>query len=197
MTSQILLARVLVCSIFATALTFTGTNQLPASAGNERSDAKGEQVESLKVSTSAFASGAAIPTKYTADGEDIAPSLSWSAAPAKTKSIAICVVDTDAPRGDWWHWVLYGLDAKTTELKEGTPKTASAVGASQGKNDFDKTGYNGPAPPKGKVHHYYFRVFALDKVLSEKPGIDKAAFDKAIAGHVIAKGETVGTYIRP
>lgn len=173
---------------------------LPVNAGNSHAElgaAKEVQLENLKVLTTAFASGAPIPTKYTADGEDIAPSLSWSAVPPKTKSIAVCVVDTDAPRGDWWHWVLYGLDAKTTELKEGTAKTAVVAGASQGKNDFGKTGYNGPSPPRGKVHHYYFRVFALDKMLSEKPGLDKVAFEKAIAGHILAHGETVGTYIRP
>lgn len=173
---------------------------LPVSAGNSHTEPAGVKdahLENLKVTTTAFASGAAIPTKYTADGEDIAPSLSWSAVPPQTKSIAVCVVDTDAPRGDWWHWVLYGLDAKTTELKEGTAKTAVAANASQGKNDFGKTGYNGPSPPRGKVHHYYFRVFALDKMLNEKPGLDKVAFEKAIAGHIIAHGETVGTYIRP
>ncbi len=169
---------------------------LPGHAKNDQKNLKEAQIESLKVSTTAFAAGAAIPTSYTADGEDIAPSLTWSTPPAKTKSIAICVVDTDAPRGDWWHWLLYGLDAKITELKEGTAKTATAVGASQGKNDFGKTGYNGPSPPKGKVHHYYFRVFALDKMLSVKPGLDKVAFEKAIAGHILAHGETVGTYIR-
>jgi Raf kinase inhibitor-like YbhB/YbcL family protein len=175
----------------------TSIMMLPGHAKDEHVDAKGAQIESLKVSTTAFTGGAAIPAKYTADGEDIAPSLSWSAVPAQTKSIAVCVVDTDAPRGDWWHWVLYGLDAKTTELKEGTPKTPAAVGASQGVNDFGKTGYNGPSPPKGKVHHYYFRVFALDKMLSAKPGLDKVAFEKAIAGHILARGEAVGTYIRP
>ena len=174
----------------------TGNLMLPVHAKDDHVDLKEEQIESLKVSTTAFTSAAAIATKYTADGEDTAPSLSWSAAPAKTKSIAICVVDTDAPRGDWWHWVLYDLDARTTELKEGTPKTPLAVGAKQGTNDFGKTGYNGPSPPKGKVHHYYFRVFALDKMLSVKPGLDKVAFEKAIAGHILARGETVGTYIR-
>jgi len=172
----------------------------PVNAGNSHTEPTGAnevRLENFKVTTTAFASGAVIPTKYTADGEDIAPSLSWSAVPPQTKSIAVCVVDTDAPRGDWWHWVLYGLDAKTTELKEGTAKTAVAANASQGKNDFGKTGYNGPSPPRGKVHHYYFRVFALDKMLSEKPGLDKVAFEKAIAGHILAHGETVGTYIRP
>lgn len=169
---------------------------LPANAGNDNVG-RNAQAEVLKVSTNAFAGGASIPVKYTADGDDIAPALTWSTPPAKTKSIAICVVDTDAPRGDWWHWILYGLDAKATELKEATPKTATAAGATQGQNDFGKTGYNGPSPPKGKVHHYYFRVFALDKMLSEKPGIDKVAFEKAIAGHILASGEAVGTYIRP
>lgn len=169
---------------------------LPAYAGSDHGDGNA-QVEDLKVSSNAFAGGASIPAKYTADGDDIAPALTWSAPPAKTKSIAICVVDTDAPRGDWWHWILYGLDANATELKEATPKTATAFGATQGQNDFGKTGYNGPAPPKGKVHHYYFRVFALDKMLSEKPGIDKVAFEKAITGHILARGEAVGTYIRP
>lgn len=82
---------------------------LPVNAGTVQTAAdraKEAHLENLKVTTTAFVSGAAIPTKYTADGEDIAPSLSWSAVPPQTKSIAVCVVDTDAPRGDWWHWVL-------------------------------------------------------------------------------------------
>jgi len=198
-SSRLLLFGVSSLVLAAVALSTFGF-MLPVNAGNSHTEptgAKEAHLENLKVTTTAFVSGAAIPTKYTADGEDIAPSLSWSAVPPQTKSIAVCVVDTDAPRGDWWHWVLYGLDAKTTELKEGTAKTAVAANASQGNNDFGKTGYNGPSPPRGKVHHYYFRVFALDKMLSEKPGLDKVAFEKAIAGHILAHGETVGTYIRP
>lgn len=151
---------------------------------------------SIKVTSSAIQQGKPVPVKHTADGDDMAPDLQWTNLPDKTKSVAICVVDPDAPNGDWWHWILFNLPASVKELKEGTSKTAAVDGgASQGTNDFGKSGFNGPSPPAGKTHRYFFNVYALDKTLNKSVD-DKAAFLAALKGHVIARGELMATYLR-
>jgi Raf kinase inhibitor-like YbhB/YbcL family protein len=155
------------------------------------------KVERLNVQSPDFASGALIPTKFSGDGKDLSPNLYWSKAPAQTKSIAITCTDPDAPRGTWWHWIIFNLPPDVTQLKEGQSKGASlAGGISQGTNDFGNTGYNGPAPPKGPIHHYHFAVYALDTKLALRPACSKAELTAALNGHVIAAGEYVGTFVR-
>ncbi len=144
-----------------------------------------------------FPNGAVIPKRYTGDGTDDSPALSWTQVPAGTASIAISCEDPDAPRGTWWHWILFNLDPKKTSLPEAVEKNARlAGGALQGNNDFEKPGYNGPAPPPGKVHRYFYRVYALDRQLNIGAGAKKDAFKAAIAGHILGYGETMGTYSR-
>jgi Raf kinase inhibitor-like YbhB/YbcL family protein len=171
----------------------------PASAAGSVAQSLAElnaKEPSIKVKSAAIQQGKAVPVKHTADGDDMAPDLQWSDLPAKTESIAICVVDPDAPNGDWWHWILFNLPATASELKEGTSKSAVVDnGASQGTNDFGKSGYNGPSPPAGKTHRYFFNVYALDTTL-KKSVDDKAAFVAALKGHVIARGELMATYLR-
>jgi Raf kinase inhibitor-like YbhB/YbcL family protein len=155
------------------------------------------KAERLNVQSPDFASGALIPVKFSADGKDVSPNLIWSKAPAQAKSIAVTCTDPDAPRGTWWHWIVFNLAPDTTQLKENQSKGASlGGGASQGTNDFGNTGYNGPAPPKGPIHHYHFAVYALDTKLALKPACSKAELTAALSGHVLASGEWVGTYVR-
>lgn len=152
----------------------------------------------LSVTTDAFKNGERVPVKYTHDGEDVAPSLKWSSVPANTKSIAVCCFDPDAPGGTWWHWILVNLPPSTTSLSEGTPRSfrlgSSAI---QGFSDFGRTGYGGPNPPPGKVHHYYFRVYALDSNIDAGTHLDKQSFSAKLNGHILAGGEVMGTYSRP
>ncbi len=151
----------------------------------------------LKVTSTAFGDGKAIPKKYTGDDKDVSPALQWSAPPAGTKSIAISCEDPDAPVGIWWHWIIYNIPPDVKSLKEGIEKTETlANGASQGTNDFKKVGYNGPAPPPGAMHHYHFKVVALDTKLLLKPGCTKTEFAGALRGHVLGSGELTGTYSR-
>ena len=155
------------------------------------------KVERLNVLSPDFTSGGLIPPKFSADGKDVSPNLVWSKAPAQTKSVALTCTDPDAPRGTWWHWIIFNLPAETTQLREGQSKGGSlAGGASQGTNDFGNTGYNGPAPPKGPVHHYHFTVYALDTKLALRPACSKAELTAALSGHVLAMGEYVGTFVR-
>jgi Raf kinase inhibitor-like YbhB/YbcL family protein len=148
----------------------------------------------LKVTSTAFTEGAAIPRKYSGEGDDVSPPLKWEAAPEKTRSLAVLVEDPDAPKGTFIHWVLFNLPADTRELAEGAAAGKLPEGAVQGKNDFGKTGYGGPKPPAGKAHRYYFKVFALDTKLDLEAKARHAEVADAMRGHVLAEGAVMGTY---
>jgi Raf kinase inhibitor-like YbhB/YbcL family protein len=172
---------------------------IPAVGCKEKSDESrvGDPPMSIKVSSSAFKEGESIPKKYTADGDNVSPPLRWSEAPAGTKSFALICEDPDAPKGTFTHLVLYNIPAQQTELKEGMPaKEVLPDGAEQGKNGFDKTGYGGPSPPKGKPHRYFFKVFALGTTVNLGAGATRDQLLKAMKGHVLGEGQLMGTYQR-
>src|SRR2546422_4049697 len=149
----------------------------------------------FELKSSAFKAGETIPRKHTCDGQDLSPPLTWTDPPAGTKSFALVCDDPDAPAGTWVHWVLYGVPAGATSLPEGVPATlALADGSRQGTNDFQKPGYGGPCPPRGGAHRYYFRLYALDIVLTLPPGASKASLAKAMAGHTLGQAELMGRY---
>jgi Raf kinase inhibitor-like YbhB/YbcL family protein len=151
----------------------------------------------LTLTSTAFSDGAAIPAKYTCDGQDLSPPLRWSHLPQGTKSIALICDDPDAPVGTWVHWVLYGLSGSTTELPEGVPASeALPNGAKQGLNDFQRIGYGGPCPPAGTPHRYFFKVYALDAPLTLSTKATKKDLLRAVEGHVLAEGRLMGTYRR-
>ena len=155
----------------------------------------------IKLTSSAFEAKGKIPQKYTADGEDISPPLDWANLPEGTKQVALIVDDPDAPRDKpFVHWVIYGMPGDLKGLPEDVPhaKTLSdPVQAVQGTNDMGKTGYGGPAPPKGHgVHHYHFKLYALDQALQLEPGLTKLKLLDNAQGHVLAEGELIGTYER-
>ncbi len=150
---------------------------------------------SLTMTSSAFPSGGNIPSKYACDGANVSPSLSWSGAPAGTKSLALICEDPDAPNGLWVHWVLYNLPATTTALAEKVEATGPLPGgAKQGTNDFQKIGYGGPCPPPGKAHRYFFKLYALDADLALKPGATRKDLLRAMEHHIVAEGQLVGMY---
>jgi Raf kinase inhibitor-like YbhB/YbcL family protein len=152
---------------------------------------------SFQISSGAFSNGEAIPKKFTCDGPDVSPQLSWKEAPAATQSFALITDDPDAPAGTWVHWVLYNLPANTRELPEGMEKQERlATGALQGRNDFRRIGYGGPCPPPGKPHRYYFKLFALDTKLDLKAGATKPDLEHAMKGHILGEAELVGRYGR-
>jgi len=153
---------------------------------------------SLTISSSSFPNGGEIPKKFTCDGADVSPQLSWNESPAGTKSFALLADDPDAPVGNWNHWVLWNLPPETRSLAEGLSKSARLPGGSQeGMNDFRKTGYNGPCPPPGKPHRYYFKLFALDEKLTLKDGATRKDLEAAMKGHILAQAEWMGRYGRP
>ena len=153
---------------------------------------------SLRIHSDAFTERQPIPRRYTGDGEDLSPPLSWSALPAGTKELALIVDDPDAPRPEpWVHWVLYRIHPEPGTIVEGIPQAPEASGMRQGKNSWGSVGYRGPAPPKGHgVHHYHFKLYALDEALDLVPGLDKHDLMMAMSGHILGQSELVGTYQR-
>ena len=152
---------------------------------------------SLQITSAAFSAGETIPKKFTCDGPDVSPKLTWNEPPAKTQSFTLIMDDPDAPVGTWVHWVLFDLPADTKELSEGVAKQDQlSNGARQGRNDFGKIGYGGPCPPQGKPHRYFFKLYALDSKLNLKAGATKADVERAMKGHILAQAELMGRYGR-
>ncbi len=146
----------------------------------------------FRISCPLFSDRGAIPPRYTCDGADESPPLTIEGVPAGAKSLALIVDDPDAPRKAWVHWVAWGIDPKTRELREGSLPT----GAVQGINDFGKRRYGGPCPPSGR-HRYVFKLYALDAAVDPGAGATKARLEAAMKGHVIGKAQLVGVYQRP
>lgn len=156
----------------------------------------GTKILKLTITSAAFDEGGMIPKKYTGDAENISPPLAWSEIPEPAKSLALVVDDPDAPSGDWVHWVVYNMPATMKEMPEdiGPDERVPGIGI-QGKNDFGKIGWGGPHPPSG-THRYFFRLYALDMLLDDKPGLTKKQLLAAINGHAVAQGELIGRYAR-
>ena len=148
---------------------------------------------SFHIATTAFPPEGKIPGKYTCDGQDVSPELSWAGAPQGTKSFALIVDDPDAPAGTWNHWLIWNIPASQHELNEGASRNHAIT---EGQNDFHKTRYNGPCPPPGKPHRYYFKLFALDTELTLPTGSARKQLDNAMRGHVLAQSELMGRYGR-
>ena len=155
----------------------------------------------MMIQSPAFAGKERIPTRFTGDGEDISPKLTWSGVPEGAKELALICDDPDAPTSEpWVHWVIYKIPAVASGLAEHIPTAntlSQPAGAIQGKNSWGGIGYRGPAPPPGHgVHHYHFKLYALDAPLDVSAGLDKDAVLAAMQGHVLAQGELIGTYER-
>lgn len=151
----------------------------------------------LTLSSTAFPEGEKIPVKYTCEGQDVSPPLAWGEPPQGTQAFTLIMDDPDAPRRVFTHWVLFNLPAPTQELPEAIPAQGQLPsGALQGKNDFGKIGYGGPCPPPGPPHRYRFILYALDKPLNLMAGVSKKQVLDAMEGHILARGQLIGTYQR-
>jgi Raf kinase inhibitor-like YbhB/YbcL family protein len=152
----------------------------------------------LTLTSPAFAHGEPIPRVHTCEGQDLSPPLSWSGAPAGTKSFALIVDDPDAPdpnapKRTHVHWVLYNIPSDVTELPEGASSGRLPRGSIELKTDSGRTRYGGPCPPIGR-HRYFHKLYALDTTLGSVEDPTKAGLLKAMEGHVVAQAELVGTY---
>lgn len=150
----------------------------------------------LTITSSAFDDGEMIPRRYTCDGDDLSPPLTWSDVPDDVRSLALICDDPDAPMGTFVHWVLFNLPADARQLPEGVAAQASLEnGALQGNNDFGNIGYGGPCPPGG-THRYKFKLYALDQPLDLQSGAKKSDLLEAMEGHVLADAQLMGKYSR-
>jgi len=152
----------------------------------------------MQITSSAFSTNGSIPAKHTCDGADLSPLLTWSGAPAGTRSFALIVDDPDAPdpaapKMTWVHWVLYDLPPGAASLPEAIVAKDLPKGTLEGTNDWKRTGYGGPCPPFGR-HRYFFKLYALDAVLPDLAQPTKAKLEAAMKGHVLAEAQLVGTY---
>lgn len=147
----------------------------------------------ITLKSNTFSEGGMIPKKFTCQGDDISPQLSWENIPEDTKSIAIICDDPDAPGGTFVHWVIFNIPSNFNELFENVHREkVLSIGAKQGVNDFGRIGYGGPCPPS--LHRYFFRIYALNTELKLDAGIEKKDLLKSMEGHIIAQGQLMGKY---
>ena len=150
----------------------------------------------MNLKTRAFNDQGRIPSRYTCDGENISPPLSWDGVPGEAKSLALICDDPDAPSKVWTHWVIFNIPPDSSGLEENVPDAGRLPdGSVQGYNDSGTLGYRGPCPPSG-VHRYFFRLYALDAVLDLEPGASKEDVLEAMKGHVLRQAKIIGLYRR-
>ncbi len=151
----------------------------------------------FRMASTAFNEGHAIPIRYTCQGEDVSPPLRWAQPPRGTRSFALIAEDPDAPAGVWTHWVVYNLPAGVRAMPENVPKQDPlASGGRQGLNSFGHTGYGGPCPPPGHAHRYFFRLYALDTLLSLEPRAARQDVLDAAKGHILGETQLMGWFKR-
>ncbi|MDX1623936.1 MAG: YbhB/YbcL family Raf kinase inhibitor-like protein [Gemmatimonadota bacterium] len=173
-----------------------GADDAPA---GERAAPGKETPMAFSLTSPAFDHEGTIPVRFTCDGEDVSPALSWSEAPEDAERFALVVDDPDAPGGPFVHWVLYGIPGHFSELPEAVgdaPRLDYLGEAVNGRNDFDDLGYGGPCPPPGDPHRYVFTLYALDADLGLDPGATKGELEEAMEGRVLGEADLTGTYRR-
>jgi Raf kinase inhibitor-like YbhB/YbcL family protein len=154
----------------------------------------------LTLTSTAFSHQSGIPARYTCDGKDTSPPLSWHGVPDKAQSLVLIVDDPDAPdpaapRMTWVHWLLYNLPVNAGGLAENASATDLPSGTRVGVNDWKRSDYGGPCPPIGR-HRYFHKLYALDIVLPDLGKPNKARLEQAMQGHILAHAELIGTYQR-
>ena len=148
-------------------------------------------VKNMLALTSVFTNNGQIPDKYGCRDLDVNPPLEFSGVPEKALSLALVLDDPGAASGDFVHWLVFNIDPKITGIKE----NSVPAGASLGMTGYGTDNYGGPCPPSG-IHHYHFKLYALDSVLNLTSSADKSALLKAMKGHILDQTELIGTYSR-
>jgi hypothetical protein len=154
-----------------------------------------EPAASLRMESPSFQPNAAIPTRFSCDGQNISPALQWQSPPRGTRGLALILRDPDAPSGVFIHWLIYNLPPTLRGLPEGAVKQPELPdGSRQGRNSARSIGYTGPCPPPGSVHRYIFTLYALDAQISLPAGASEPELVKAMQGHVLATGQLMGRF---
>lgn len=175
-----------------------GPSQLVRAMSNSQKTAEEINAPAFQISSSAFEADSAIPSKYSCSGGNVSPALAWTEPPAGTQSFALIVDDPDASAATpAVHWLVYAIPASTRSLPEGVGAKSTLPDKSrQGKNSAGKVGYRGPCPDPGKVHHYFFKLFALDYLPKLKAKSDIAGVESAIKDHTLGTAELIGRFQR-
>ncbi|MCL4289629.1 MAG: YbhB/YbcL family Raf kinase inhibitor-like protein [Thermoleophilia bacterium] len=168
---------------------------LTGCAGEPPGPTTGPAVEGFELSVAA--GGTTIDARFGCDGDDVSPALAWRGLPEGTRELVLVLEDPDAD--GFTHWLVFGLSPAVDSLPENIPgdsKIESPGPLRQGRNDFDEIGYDGPCPPEGETHRYAFRLLAIDRELGLEPGSDRDAFERSIAGNVLAEASATASYGR-
>jgi len=177
--------------LLALTLTACAQSQLETTGVKENLGTNKITINHMKITSSAFADDALIPSQYSCDSENINPPLAISEVPKEAKSLVLIMNDPDAPMGTWLHWTVWNISPDTTEIAA----DSVPAGALEGKTDFGTPGYGGPCPPSG-THRYFFKLFALDQKLNLEAGASLSALEQAMANHIIDQAELIGKYQR-
>jgi Raf kinase inhibitor-like YbhB/YbcL family protein len=172
---------------------------LATACGGDDDGEEAAGVSGFSFTESAVGEGEAIAARYTCDGEDVSPGLSWEGVPEGTAELALVLEDRDAPSGTFTHWLVYGLGAGETSLPEAVPEGGDVAGPPalrQGTNDFGTAGYGGPCPPEGETHEYVFRLLALLHPLGLAGGLGREEFFELVQPHILAEAELTAPYSR-
>jgi len=152
----------------------------------------------MEIHSTGFKEGERVPSRYTCDGDDTSPELKWSNVPDDAKILVLLCEDVDSPKQVWSHWVIFNIPAADIGIGMNflrTPQTPA--GAFQGLNDYGRLGYSGPCPPPdGGPHRYFFKLYALDVLLTLDNNAVRQDVLDAMEGHVLAYAQTFGIYSR-
>jgi len=166
------------------------------SSNMSKNNFRHQDKKAITLISNAFKDGGNIPDEYTCDNKNISPQLAWSDIPDKTVSYAVICDDPDAPSKVWVHWVVFNIPSNIHELNKNIPQGSQIHdGIRQGINDSGKSGYSGPCPPGG-THRYFFKIYALDKILDSGIGTTKDQLIKMMEGHILGQGQLIGLYKR-
>ena len=149
-------------------------------------------MQSFSLLSRSFSDKQKIPKKHTCDGENQSPPLSIGGIPEGTVSLALIVDDPDAPSGRWTLWLVFNIPPQFDEIPEGSVPPSAIIGI----NSFGNQNYGGPCPPPGPSHRYFFKVYALDRLLELQQGTTQSLLEKAMEGHILAQAQLIGIYGR-
>jgi Raf kinase inhibitor-like YbhB/YbcL family protein len=152
----------------------------------------------FRIVSPAFHEGDSIPPRYACDGMNMSPPLSWTDPPAGTQSFALILIDSGTEAGMWeTHWVAYNIPPAVRGLKARYGALSRLPdGTLFGRNYLDRTGYAGPCPGPRRTHRYFFKLYALDRKLPDRPGHSSAELGVIMSGHILAQTQLMGTYRR-
>ena len=158
---------------------------------------KGVVIRAGGIACNRFDSGQVIPVKYSCNGSDVSPPLSWTNPPDSTVSYALIVADPDAPSGTFYHWLVFNIPSTTTSFAENASAGGTLpAGCLEGVNGFSALNYKGPCPPIGTTHRYYFNLYALDINLSLNSGATASQIYSAMDGHILEEVSLMGLFSR-